>query len=289
MSEINLEDHKKIQDEVSQLKTKIHEINNEKEIWFKKKEELKKELNELITKIKENKSVQDKNSIELKELKSQRDKYNSEVKTLIKDIQKLNKEKLKSFQKYNIRVDPSNIQAKINALEKRVEMEVDFAKEKKLMDEIKKLKRTYAESSEVVQLGDNIRNLDQKIKETKTKADEFHKKIQEIMKDSKYDSFIVLSKQITAKKKEQEAAFQKFIDFKKEYIELNNNLQDKLAILNKFRESSNQNREVKRYERDQKQKQFLRKNIEKVEEKIKSKKRLTTEDIIAMQGLPEEN
>jgi len=46
-------------------------------------------------------------------------------------------------------MDPTKIQEKINDLEKQVEIEISFDKEQKLMEQIKKLRRSYDESSKV--------------------------------------------------------------------------------------------------------------------------------------------
>ena len=86
MSNVTLENYRKVQQEIFQLKQKLHEINLKKETWFKKKEDLKKELNELIHKVKSVRAENHKNNNELHELKIQRDKHNDEVHTLIKDI-----------------------------------------------------------------------------------------------------------------------------------------------------------------------------------------------------------
>jgi len=217
MSNVTLENYKKVQADISQFKTRLNEINEKKEYWFKKKEDLKKELNELIQKIKEIKAEKDRKNVELQQLKEQRDKYNYEVQRLIKNIRNLNEEKSNAFKKYNIKVDPTKIQQKINELEKKVEIETNFDKEKKLMEEIKKLKKAYEETTEVRQIAEKAYHLEKEIRESKKKADEFHRKIQEITKDTGYEVFMELSKKITELKKEQEDAFQRFIDHKNEY------------------------------------------------------------------------
>ncbi len=284
MSNINLEHYKKLQDEISQIKKRLDEIHEKKEIWFKKKEDLKKEINELITKVKTIKAERDKKNVELNELKKQRDKYNDEVKQLIKSIKRLNEEKGKTFKKYNIKVDPSKIQEKINQLEKKVEMEVNFEKEKKLMGEIKKLKRSYEESSEVLKIAQEANKIDKEIRESRKKADEFHRKIQEITKDTTYDVFIALSKKITELKKEQEDAFQKFIDLKNEYAEASHELKNRMDEMYVLRGVFSKSKEVRKEQQQEKQRSILREKFKAVEEKIRGKKKLTTEDLLVMQG-----
>ena len=284
MSNVTLENYRKVQRDISQLKDKLKDINEKKEHYFRKKEELKKEINDLIRKIKEIKAEKDKKNIELQELKNQRDKHNDQVQNLIKKIKSLNEEKQKAFQKYNIKSDPAKIQEQINQLEKRVEQEVNFEKEKKLMEEIKKLKRSYEESNEVRTIAEKASSVDREIKDSKKKADEFHRKVQELTKDTNYEVFMELSKKITILKKEQEDAFQKFIDFKKEYSLVNQELKNKMDEYQVLRLVFSKDQEARKIDHEEKQNSFFRSKIKVLEDKLRSKKKLTNEDLIALQG-----
>ena len=288
MSGLSIENYKSVKEDVSQVRYKLDKINEDKEFWFRRKEDLKTEIRGLIINVKEIKAEEDKKNIELQELKKQRNKYNDDVKQLIKRIKKLNNEKADAFKKYNVKVDPAKIQEKINNLEKKVEIEVDFEKEKKLMEEIKKLKKSYEESSEVLQIAEKANELDKEIRESRKKADDFHRKILDMTKDTKYDVFIELSKKINLLKKEQEDAFQKFIDHKNEYSDANRELRNKLEELQALNMLFNRDKEFKKLKLDERHKQIIREKSKAVEEKIKNKKKLTTEDVIAMQGLSDE-
>ena len=88
---------------IAELRVKLNSINKEKEVWFKKKEDLKLDINKLVSQIKEFKSKRDKANISVSELKKQRDTYNSQVKSLISQLKTLNKEKYSVLKKYNIK------------------------------------------------------------------------------------------------------------------------------------------------------------------------------------------
>ena len=62
--------------ELNSLKSKLNEINQEKEKWFNKKEELNKQISFYIQEIKKIKSTQDKSNINVQDLKKQRENYN---------------------------------------------------------------------------------------------------------------------------------------------------------------------------------------------------------------------
>src|SRR3989344_1712159 len=267
-------------DNIASSQKKVSELNKQKEFWFNRKEDLKKELNELVKKIKEFKLERDKANVSIESLRSQRNAYSSKIKDLIKHIKKLNKKKNKFLKRYDVKIDPSRIREKINELEKRVEIEVDFKKEQKLMKQINELKKSYAESPELNEILEKSKKISAEITETKKKADEIHQKIIEYTKDKGYSMFIELSKKISEIRKQQEDAFQKFINFKNEYINENNELR---KILEHIKDNKNKNI-VKNQEKESRIMDIIKRKVEFVEQKLKQKKKLTTEDIIAYQG-----
>lgn len=262
------------------LQKKVSELNKQKEFWFNRKEDLKKELNELVKKIKEFKLERDKANVSIESLRSQRNAYSSKIKDLIKQIKKLNKKKNKFLKRYDIKIDPARIQEKINELEKRVEIEVDFKKEQKFMKQINDLKKSYAEAPELNEILEKSKKISGEITETKKKADEIHQKIVEYTKDKGYNSFIELSKKISDIRKQQEDAFQKFINFKNEYLNASNELRKLLEYIKNNKEKNI----VKNQEKESRIIDIIKKKVEFVEQKLKQKKKLTTEDIIAYQG-----
>ena len=288
MLENSLEKYKGVRQDISKIKQQLDDLEEKKEYWFQKKELLKKEINIHIQKIKEIKTERDKRNIELEELRKQRDRYNSDVKHLIKKIKKLNEEKAETFKKYNIKVDPAKIQEKINELERKVELEVNFEKEKKLMDEIKKLKKSYEEGSGVIKIAEEANAIENELSLSRNKADEFHRKIILLAKDTTYDIFIEISRKINELKSEQEAAFQKFIDHKKEYADASTELRKRFDELHVFEKIIGKNKELVALKRKEEQKVFLREKTKLVEEKIRNKKKLTTEDLLTLQGMSDE-
>jgi len=280
----NNEELKQLNIEVSILRRQLDSLNSEKELWFKKKEEMKIEINGFIKNIKGIKAESDKKNIDISSLKKQRDRYNNEVKSLIKNIKKINKEKANVLKKYNIKIDPLKIHEKINDLERKVETEVDFEKEKKLMEEIRKLKKAFDGSSEIFEIAKKVGELETKIKESRKKADEFHKKIREITKDANYDSFLNLSSKITVLKKDQEDAFQNFIESKKKYGDISRIFRDKSEKLEMLKLVFSKEKKTSGSIKESNNHTTIEMNSQKVEAKLKSMKRITTEDLLKIQG-----
>jgi len=270
--------------EIAELRKKFGEFNRQKEFWFRKKEELKEKINQLIKNIKDIKVQNDKSHENIKFLKEQRNKYNSEVKNLIKIIKKLNNEKRYAFKKYKIKADPSQIQKKIEDIEKRLETEVNFENEKRLMKEINRLKNAYEESRKIRDILNNINRLSNEITESKKKADEFHGKIEEYQQNKEsYSDFIELSKEINETRKEEESAFQKFIDFKKQFIATNKLIREKNEEANKIGEILDRDKNEKKSKKEEATRNIILEKTKMIWEKFRSKKKLTREDLLVLQ------
>lgn len=270
--------------DISILKRQLTHLNEKKEFWFKKKEDLKEEIKKYVQQIKDIKIKTDESNISIVAMRKERDKYNDEVSRLIDELTKLNKEKREIFEKYKITEDPYKVQKHIEAIEKKLETETSFENEKKLMKRLNALKSIYKESK-IRELIEKIDKLNKQLKESKKKANEFHKQIIQTASDTDgYASFIVLSRKINDIRKEQEQAFNKFIEYKKEFLNVNNQLKDNLVKSSIIQTSLNKIREVEHRNREESIRQIIREKTQHVLEKFKKKKKLTTEDLIILQG-----
>jgi uncharacterized coiled-coil DUF342 family protein len=281
---------KGLKKEIKDLKESLNQINEQKETWFKKKEDLKKQISKLIKKIKEIKKKKDGSAELIQNLKKQRDEFNKEVKKLISEIKSINEKKGKILKEKKIKFNPEELNEQIEKLETKVETEaLSFENEKKLMRRIKQLKKSLSESSGVENIFKLSKEISGKIDMSKEKAQEFHSKLQEEFKKSKvsYEDFMEISKQISKLKIEQEKAFKKFIDFKNKFLEVNEELKNKLVKAGKIQEKINAIDSNLKRKREKEKKQIFEKKTKEIEEKLKNKKKLTTEDLLIYRGSEE--
>ncbi len=276
-----------LEKEISNLKNKLNDASENKESWFKKKEVLKKDINKLITKAKEIRVKKDNFNENVKKLKDQRNRYNREVGDLISKVGSLSRERSEALKKFNLGLSPSKIKDKIDALEQQIETEiVSFKTEQKIMKQIKKLKESYTKSSEIKNIMGKIDQFSGGINSSKKKADYFHKVIQEQAKLNQdgYEEFIGTSKKINALKFEQEQAFQKFLNFKRIFIQSNSLLKNKLIENSKLKQEYNRLKELlEKKNKDKKSNKILEEKSKNVEEKLRKKQKLTTEDLLVFQ------
>lgn len=282
---VNLPSSKSLREEISELKSKLNDIGEKKEEWFKKKEDLKLEIAKLIAQIKEARSNKDKADIKIRELRENRDKFNKEVQELIVKIKSMNPEKASAERKER----PEAVKAKIDQLETSLETQAyDFEKEKKIMKQINSLKKVYAQANAAEQANKGMKDISRQIEDAKRKADEFHNQLRAYLKEQKEGNFGKLSKEINQIKRVQEDAFANFIKFKQEFVIINKQLKDKLGQVKVENEKVERVRTERKKEGQNREQYQIHEKVKEVKEKFKQKKMLTTEDLIALQGEPED-
>lgn len=272
--------------EVSVLRANLNQADDQKESWFSKKESYSKDISDFIKKVKKNKEERNALTELVKKDKKVRTESNSQARSKIEELKSLNKEKMDISKKHDIKGDPSHIKGEIDRLETKIETEVmSFDREKKIMDQIRELKKRYKETKKVSDVWEKINALSRDVDHLKKNARETHLNIQNRATESqkKHEDMIKQSAEIDELKKKEEEAFSKFIEFKKKFNEINEKLKVSLLELNRLNETANQHKlEAVKEKRDQEDK-FLKDKEDLIEEKIRTGKKLTTEDLLVFQ------
>lgn len=268
------------------LKKTVSSVSEEKEKWFKKKEELKQKIADLIRRIKEAKGKSDNNMASIPELKKKRDKCNKEVQALIAEIKQLNKERKEKFGDK----DPLEFKREISNLEMQIETQVlPLEKEKGIMKKIKELRKQLKEIGDSSGLIARITDVSKRIEKAKSEAEAFHSHLKEALKGNKqnFKDFKRLSNEITNLKTEQEQAFANFVKFKQEYQAKNKLLKEKLGVLAAISKREGKKRRERKEAEREREETLLKEKAENIEKKFKEKKVLTTEDLLVLQSQKE--
>jgi len=272
--------------EINNLRSELNRIDNEKESWFRKKESLKKEISKFVREVKETKHSKDVSNVEIKKLREERDNYNKRVRELISRIKELNKNKLEFIKKNKVNFDPEQIKKEIDRLEFKIETEAfTMNKEKSVMKQIKDLKKIYEQNLGLKRIIDEMSKIDKEIKENKAKSDELHKKIRELIgkSDPNYEKFKHESIKINNLRKEQQDAFDKFIEFKNNFLKIQGELQKKLIESNEINKQLDEISAMDKAKREAKEEAELQQREKLIEEKLLTKKKLTKDDLIMLQ------
>ena len=274
--------------EVSGLQAEMNSLNDKKEAAFRKKTELSKKILSLINEIKANRDQRDSLTKQVQQTKEDRDKHNREVKDAVEGIKDIEKERDALLKKHKIKKNPSYILKQIADLDMKIETEpMSFEKEKKIMKQIKDLKKGMEQAKAVSGVLEKAHEKSMQIDDLKKKAQKTHKKVQSTAKESqeKHESILEASKEIDCLKKEEEGSFKKFIDCKKSFIEVNEKLKQKLTELNELRSKIDSDSKEKKKKTAKRKDNTLKQKQLDVEEKIRKRMKLTTEDLLAFQSI----
>lgn len=280
--------------QISDLRKEINALTQqakvawqEKEQAFHKKRSISRQIHKLIQEFKTSHTKRD----ELKQLvqgsKEKRSQLNAEVAQKLGELKQLHQQKKEIIQKHHIQFDPSKIKKEMEDLEFKMETEAfSLNDEKKLNAIIKEKKKQYEASKHVSDIFDKISVASKELEKFQHKADEAHKKVRERAEkgQEEHKEMVDTSKTIdTWKKQEREAsavcelakkAYEEVEALSKPKFDKLKELQDTMDILQQEHLSQKQKQDVL----------FLQQKKSQAEEKLHTRKKLTNEDILAMQG-----
>lgn len=179
---------------------------------------------------------------------------------------------------------PGWLKARMDELNLRIETEaLAFEKEQQLMKQIKEFKVAYEKAVKESQSRRDFLNLSREINEIKAQADRSHNLVQEQARQSQivHQEIVELSKKVDAYKGEEAQVKHSFIEVKGELEAVSKQLANLRSITQ--HQEADYNERNKRQDEDR-TKKLLGMRIAKVNEKLKTGQKLTTEDLIVLQG-----
>lgn len=200
---------------------------------------------------------------ELKEFKAKRDEHTVKVKTLKEDREKLNTELKKSSpdQQSTDKIPVAQIKKEIEKMQYYIETTpLSPDKEKGVMKEIREKEKLLSKAA-----GQKLSPELEKIRE---KSNQIHAQIQELAKASQeyHEKIIQISKDIKILKAREKDIHSLFTEAKEKY------------------KNAKDVKPVKKQTHSIRSEESLKERQNEVEEKIKKKQKLTTEDLIAFRG-----
>lgn len=282
-SKIVVEDASK--SSIRELKDTLGELEDCKKSVLERKRDIGRSIAELISSLHLLKRERDSLTSDVRSLKDQRTQLNSAVKNALDAISEHKKKN--PFDSGIHRVNPSAIKRRIDELEFKIETEApSYDVEKKIMKQIKALKLEYDESKKVDVHWSEHEKLKEQLRSAKKEADSVHKVLQQKARLSQEKHTILLE---TAKKiddlrvKEEQLHAEYGSHAEKTHdvrevlgAELERHTKEKRERARRKKESDNK----RRHEHDRK----IEEKKQSVEEKIARGEKLTTEDLIALQG-----
>ena len=304
-----------LKNDILSIRKSINEASSRQEDIFKRIKPLKDKLFEKNKQIMPLKKERNDLTRKVKDLKAKRDKLNKEVSADMKSFNERREAARKIAEKYRIK-NPFNIPAEIKAMEFKIETEaLSPKKEEELMKVIKQRKKIYNElmhpgkkekDSKESKPAENAPPKD--FRKIRDDAESCHAQIQELARlaQEKHEKMIAVAKELDPIRKEISELDKELDKAKMSYVIKNAELKDKLKQLGalglsakKFNAEEKKERPLRerrprqqRMDRhpkgrgDERRKEnamLIEKKKKEVEEKIKTGKKLTTEDLLAFQ------
>lgn len=265
---------------VAEIRLKLDAIDKEKEQWFSAKGSFSSRIKGLIQQIRDLKGKRDSLTHDVRGLKQKRDAAQKELKAAVPA------ESGPSVDRDILRINPGAIRAQMDRIETTIETGgISFEKEKQLMAKMRALKKDYALVVEAKQAAKEQRDKREKAHDLGREAESYHLLVVHKAGESQkaHEQVVALAKQIDELKPQEKEALQKFLGLKKQFSEEYAKLKAELAEMDKIKAQLDALDAEKAKSRQQRERQSLDDLQKSVEEKIRSKKKLTNEDLLIFQ------
>ncbi|NTV23405.1 MAG: hypothetical protein HGA85_03450 [Nanoarchaeota archaeon] len=272
--------------DISVLRTELNELNDKKEELFGQKDKFSKQIVALINEIKTLKRERDEFTQKVRSLKEERKLVNDEIRDESEVLKKLADEKDLLRKDNQIGGNPEQIKKKIEELEFKIETEgMSFDKEKKVMQKINEFKKELDGTKGFSELFEKLKVSRNKIRDLRKKANTIHRAVQENAKNSqdRHEKLLALSKEIDQLKTNESELYSKFLSAKEDFNKVNDSLKEKLVGINSINEEIKKQKQKVKAETKEKETKTLAEKSKQVDDKIKERKKLTTEDLLIYQ------
>lgn len=272
--------------QITTIKKELNKLNKEKESWFAKRSDINKEISFLISGVKDSKGKRNEITEQVKEYKKERDNLNKEIAEKVAKLKEMKTTYVDAKSKLNIKDDPTTIKKQIEKLEYIMETEpMSFSHEQKLMKEQKTLKKQLVDLGAKLGEWETVSKLSKEINKLRKQSNKAHKEIQKHAADSQVKHEVVLekSKEIDELKVKEKEAYDKFKEYKDIFTTKNNELKALLKEADKLKSILEDNDVAIEEDKQRVKAQEVKRKAKEVNEKIKTGKKLTTEDLLIFQ------
>ncbi len=274
-----------LKSEVKDLRVKLNALDRKKEDLFREKRKIGSDIYSRIRNAQDNKHKRDSLTGVVKNTKLTKEEMESRVNVLDAEITKLKDEKKKMLEKLGVS-DPMMLKRNIKALEFKIETEgLSFEKEKELMKVLSKMKKQYESSKSINDLNRKLDDKFREIRDLRAQLDMTKKIVQVSAKESQkhHVELIESSKEIDELKKKENEFEEKIGAIKGEMHGITEELDKRNAKIDELRKTLHENNVQLKEDVDKANQEILKHKDEEVKEKLKTGKKLTTEDLLILQ------
>ncbi len=269
--------------ELSALRSKLNFLHNDKEAAYKELKVLRDQIRTKSSRIKVLREERDNLTKKVKEQKQERDLLNKEAQEKANEKKEVLQKKTDLSEKIERGENPRMLKETIRRMESRLETEVmPFEKEKEMRKVIKSLQAKYKKVQHLEEVWKEVNSATADFSETRRKAQDLHESIQGIAQQSqaKHEELNAIYESIKKLREEEQKLAEKHLQFKVQWETAKKEADALFARVGELAKLFNE-------EMEKSFKVKVREKTDEVREKIKNRKKLSTEDILAFQALDE--
>lgn len=276
--------------DATELQQELDRLNEQKERAFTRKQELGSKIQEKIHQISEYRQQRNNLTKQVRELKKERDALNAQITAKISEIKDEMPKRKRPLPKdeKGRPLSPRRLQGQIQQLEEKLEtVPMNFDAEQKLTKKIKDIKKQLGEAEGSLGLSGELAGKSREIDELKEEANALHAKVTDLAKESQqyHEKMLALSTEIDELKGLEDEAYQEFVKCKQAYLEKAGDVKEVRQEAHKERSAKRARHRAEQQKKEEEDKKTLQERAKEAQEKIVKGKKLTTEDLLALQGV----
>lgn len=277
----------KVHSEVRDLRREVQVLHKDKEAWITKKNSIRQDISNIIKDVKGLKEARNELTSKVQENKGTREEFDKTMKDLQTSIDELKVKRDTVQDKLGLKKPIAILQKEIKAMNDKLEtIPMSFNAEKKLMSQIKDIRKQLKGADELILVQRELREKIQDFNKQRRIRDSSNVKLKSIAShsQSKHKSMLAEADKIDALREDEKVAHEKFKEAKTIYSDKNTILKDKLSEIKAINEKLGIEEKDNRRKQDKAIKKTLDQRRKEVEAKMMSGKKLTTEDLLVMQA-----
>lgn len=274
-----------VRSEVRDLRNKVNNLDRKKEELYREKRKVSSDIHSRIKVAKDSKDKRNNLTEAVKTTKHSKEELEAKLKVLEEEVSTIKNEKHKLLEKIGVS-DPMMLKKDIKKLEFKIETEgVTFEKEKELMKVLSKMKKQYDSTKVIVDIEHKLSSKFRELRDLREMTDMTKKIVQVSARESQkhHVELIESSKEIDELKKKEDTFESEAAKFKSEIFALNEELNGKMQRMDELRKILGENNVKLREDVERSNYEILKQKDNAVQEKIKTGKKLTTEDLLILQ------
>ena len=260
--------------------------NKEAREWADKRDELNKQVKEMVAEAKEHKRIRDELNEKVKELKEERKKWNEKAKELSIKLRE-------ARSKFIPRKDLPNVgklKKKLRELEfKQQTMVLTPEKERELVELIDSLYKKIMEYEKIIEeetkKNKELNELQKQLKEARENAEKYHQEVEKLVAEAQehHNKMVELFEKVDEVRKEADEAHRLYLENKKIADEEHEQFIAAARDVRDFEKIIAGLRQKRMASKKKQEKSEIKKKAEEIYEKFKRGEPLTTEDILILQ------